>query len=382
MRLFKLIVVAGVLAACAPASEAPPPQPPTPETPEPAPEASEPDPGPFGVILIIGDGAGLDYWSAARLGFPSLGVEELPVIGLVGTTATDNYITDSAAGATAYSTGTKTYNGAIGVGPDSAEVETVLEVAGRRGKATGIVVTSTITHATPASFVAHVVSRYMHFEIAEQMTEADVDVMIGGGRRYFDPVVRQDSVDLLVRLAREATVTDSVAALRALDLDVTDRLVAFIAEDNPEPASRRDLTLGEMTRTALSILGRDDDGFFLMVEGSQIDWRGHGNAALNAVLSEMHDVDSAVRAALEFQQERPNTLIVVTADHETGGLALHYDQMGVFRAHYTTESHTAGMVPLFAGGPGAESFGGMKENDEIGRILLDLIRDDGPAIAP
>lgn len=370
MRFPKLILVAALLTACAP---------PAPEAEGPTPE---PEPGPFGVILVIADGTGLNYWSAAKLGFPSLGVEELPVIGLVGTQSADNYITDSGAGATAFAAGVKTYNGAIGVGPDSSAVETVLEVAEGRGKATGLVVTSSITHATPAAFAAHVPDRGRHFQIAAQMAESGVDVMIGGGRRFFDPTERTDEVNLLAQLAEDAVVTDSVAAFQALDPDTIDRLVAFTAEGNPPPASRRSLTLAEMTRAALSILERDDDGFFLMVEASQVDWRGHDNAPLNVVLSEMYDLDGAVRAALEFQFERPNTLIVVTADHETGGLALHYDEMGVFRANYTTDGHTAGMVPLFAGGPGADLVGGMKENDEIGRMLLDLIRGDGPAVAP
>jgi alkaline phosphatase len=119
-----------------------------------------------------------------------------------------------------------------------------------------------------------------------------------------------------------------------------------------------------------------------MVEGSQMDWRGHDNAPLGEVIAELSDFNGAIAAALAFQEQRPNTLVVVTADHETGGLALHYDQMGVFRANYTTDTHTAGMVPLFARGPGAAAFTGIRENDAVGRLLLELVRENGETFAP
>ena len=362
-----MILAVTLLAACSAPPEAP------------APEAPA---GPFSVILFIGDGTGLNYWSVARLAFPDIAVEQLPEVGLVGTTPSDGYITDSAAGATAFAAGVKTYNGAIGVGPDTAAVVTVLERAEALGKATGLVATSTITHATPASFAAHVPDRNMHFAIAAQLAGSGVDVMIGGGRRYFDPSERPDSADLLTALDSSYTVADSGAALGALDLSTVDRLAAFIDADQPGKASERTVTLAAMTEAALQVLERDEDGFFLMVEGSQIDWRGHDNAPLGELLGELYDFDQAIRAALAFQERRPNTLIVVVADHETGGMALHYDDAGGFGPHYTTTGHTAGMIPLFAGGPGAESLGGVKENDHVGRILLELIEGNGTTLAP
>lgn len=376
-RFAKLILLAALFTACTA-----PPEPPAPV-----------QPGPFSVILFIGDGAGLNYWSALRAISPDLAVDQFPVIGLVGTESTNSRVTDSAAGATAFAAGVKTYNGAVGVGPDSTPVKTVLERAADRGKATGLVATSTITHATPAAFAAHVPSRDLYYHIAAQLAEADVDVMLGGGRLYFDPAERPDGEDLIGRLRRRATVVDSAAALtRLLEGEEfhgagagspqpgrrIERLVGFTAGGNPPPAPRRAFSLAELTQTAVSVLERDGDGFFLMVEASQIDWRGHDNAPLYEVMPEIQDLDGAIEEALRFQERRPNTLIIVVADHETGGLALHYDQMGVFRAHYTTDGHTAGMVPLFAAGPGAEALGGIKENDEIGRILMGLIEADGP----
>lgn len=383
-RFANMLLLAAVLAGCAGPAE-------TAARPEAA-DTAAPAAGPFSIILFIADGTGLNYWSVLRASTPGMALETFPVIGLVGTAASNSRVTDSAAGATAYAAGVKTYNGAIGVGPDSTPVVTVLERAEDRGKATGLVATSTITHATPAAFAAHVVDRNMHDEIAAQLTDADVEVLLGGGRVFFDPAERPDREDLLGRLRRRATVVDSAAALvRLLDADGTngsgsasgahppiERLVGFTSAQNPPPAYDRVLSLADLTNAALGVLERDEDGFFLMVEASQIDWRGHDNVPLRELIPELQDLNWAVREALRFQQRRPNTLIVVTADHETGGMALHYDEMGVFRAHYTTESHTAGLVPLFAIGPGAEALGGVRENDEIGRILMGLIEDDGP----
>lgn len=373
-RLLKLSLVVAFVAACAPS---------TPDAPAPGdtPELAA-DPGPFSVILMIGDGTGLNYWSAARLELGDVAVERMPVVGLVGTASWDSRVTDSAAGATAYASGLKTYNGGLGVGPDTAPAETVLEQAADEGKATGLVATSTIVHATPAAFASHVPSRNQYFDIASQMAGAGVDVMLGGGRAYFDPTVRPDSVDLLARLRRHATVVDSAGGLAGLDLTDVDHLVGFTAPRQPPAVAERRPSLGTLTDMALQVLARDRDGFFLMVEGSQMDWRGHDNAPLDQVVAELRDFNGAIEAALAFQKTRPNTLVVVTADHETGGLALHPDSTGVFGAHYTTGNHTAGLVPLFAVGPGADRLAGIRENDAVGRILMDLIRRDGETLAP
>ena len=367
MRRFTTLVLLAALAACG----TPAPEPPAPAT-EPV------EPGPFSVILYIADGAGLNYWSAARLAYHDLAINRFSIVGLVGTTSSNSKITDSGAGATAFAAGVKTYNGAIGVGPDPTAVETVLELAAARGKATGLVVTSTLTHATPASFVAHVAKRDFYFEIAEQMAHADVDVMLGGGRSYFDPAVRPDGQDLLGVLRDRATVVDTAPALLELDPSRVKRLVGFTASNNPPPARKRSPNLAQLTDLALQVLEREPNGFFLMVEGSQIDWAGHDNAPLDVLLPEVQDLDMAIRTGLQFQNRRPNTLLVVVSDHETGGLALNGDEMGVFRAHYTTEGHTASMVPLFARGPGAASLTGVFENDFVGQMLLGLVRENGP----
>ena len=337
----------------------------------------------------------------------------------------------TAMGATAYASGIRTYNGAIGVDSDTISVPTVLEQVRDRGWATGLVATSSVTHATPASFAAHVPLRAMQFEIARQLVESGVDVLLGGGRRWFSDETRPDSVDLVGRLLRTHSAAMDASELRALDLDSTDRLFGLFAEDGMLPAPRRSPGLPDMTRAAIEVLDHDEDGFFLMVEGSQPDWRGHDNGPVQAITAEMLDFDRAIAVGLEYQRSHPETLIVVLADHETGGLAVQLANDSVnmietaaeleiassrlagvaellpdpkraelelmadsllasavqirrgartagqtvsLRATYTTRNHTAQMIPLFASGPGAERFGGMIDNWRVGELLLELTR--------
>lgn len=336
---------------------------------------------PFSVILFIGDGAGMAYWTAARFSYAPLAVDRMPVTGLVDTQASNSRITDSAAGATAYAAGVRTFNGAIGVDADSTPVRTVLELAESRGMSTGLVATSTITHATPASFAAHVPSRHMHDAIAADMAERDIDVLLGGGKQFFDPATREDGADLLSRVVRNGAYVETAADFRGLDLDTVQTLVGFFADDNPPPVWERELPLAELTRTGLDLLSRDREGFFLMVEGSQIDWQGHDNAPLQDVVAEVRDFDMAIAEALAFQQERPNTLVLVVADHETGGLSLVFDSTGAVTGRYTTTGHTGEMVPLFAAGPGAGAFTGVLDNHVVGQLLLRMVADGGPGHA-
>lgn len=370
MRRFAILLMV-VAAACS----APPPT----TTTAPAPGGATVPDGPFSVILFIGDGAGVPQWSAAAHAASGLAIHSFPVVGLVDTRASNSRVTDSAAGATAFAAGVRTFNGAIGVAADSTPVRTVLELAESRRMSTGLVATSTLTHATPASFAAHVPSRALHMEIAADMAEQDIEVLLGGGLRYFDPAQRPDGKDLIGRITRDAAYVTTPEAFRALDPDTITALVGLFAADNPPPVGSRSPSLAELTRGALDVLEKDEQGFFLMVEGSQIDWRAHENASIHEIIAEVLDFDFAIREALRFQQDRRgNTLIVVVADHETGGLSLHGDAMGVFGAHYTTEGHTAEMVPLFAVGPGAEAFGGVRDNDAVGRLLLELVAEGGP----
>jgi alkaline phosphatase len=337
---------------------------------------------PESVILMIGDGTGVAYWSAARLARKDLAVSDFPVMGLVDTQSASSRVTDSGAAATAYASGVRTYNGAIGVSPDTTPMETVLEMARDQGKATGLVATVRINHATPAAFAAHVASRQMYGEIARQMVGAGLTVMVGGGAGYFDGSASLGAPDMLPALGKRYTVVTDPASFLALDPDKVKMLLGLLAPRDLPAAPDRSITLAEMTRTALAVLDRDPDGFFAMVEGSQIDYRGHDNAPLPAVVAEVLDFDGAIREARRYQASHPGTLIVVLADHETGGLALHEDASGAFGAHYTTTGHTEEMIPLFAAGPGAQRFAGIHDNDEIGRILMDLATGGTPTPVP
>jgi alkaline phosphatase len=323
------------------------------------------------VILFIGDGAGVSYWTLARFASEDLAINEFRVVGLVDTRASNARITDSAAAATAYACGVRTYNGAIGVDPDTVSVPTVLEQARDRGWATGLVATSSVTHATPASFAAHVPLREMEFEIARQMVESGVDVLLGGGRRWFSARTRPDGADLVGRLSRTHTAAMDVDQLRSVDLESTNRLFGLFAADGMPPATRRTPALPDMTRAAIEVLDHDEDGFFLMVEGSQPDWRGHDHEPVQAVTAEMLDFDRAIGVGLDYQRRHPETLIVVVADHETGGLAVQLANDSL-RVAYTTDGHTAQMIPLFASGPSAERFGGIIDNWRVGELLLEL----------
>ncbi len=328
---------------------------------------------PTRVILFIGDGVGVAYWTAALFAADALSVQQLPVVGLVDTRST-SYITDSAAGATAYATGVRTYNGAIGVGPDSLPRKTVLEIARERGLATGLVATSSITHATPAAFAAHVANRAEEFEIASQIARQDITVLLGGGKRFFDPAQRPDRRDLLGQMLRSYIYVTSSDSLLPVANRGPARLLGLFAEEGMPKAMGRSPSLAEMTLAALAVLTRDPEGFFLMVEGSQPDWRGHENAPIQEVIDEMLDFDRAIAAGIEYQRGRPETLIVVVADHETGGLAIQSNSTGKFTAGYTTTSHTGEMVPLFAGGPRAERFAGILTSSRVGELLIEAVK--------
>ena len=339
------------------------------------------------VIFMIGDGMGMVQIAAARIYAVGpdrlLNIDRLPVTGLVKTHSANQLITDSAAGATALSTGVKTNNGVIGLSPQGDTLQTVLERLKREGKATGLVVTSTITHATPAGFAAHVSSRKNEPKIAEQLLRNRVNVLLGGGRMFFLPESakgskRPDNRDLLAEAVRGGyqvvETRDQLAAARGPFL-----LGLFAAggltTKPPEPS------LAEMTAKALDILSQNPRGFFLMVEGSQIDWACHANDA-NYEVRQMLLFDQAVGKALDFARRDGHTLVVITADHETGGMAINGGSRSgrPLAIAWTTTHHTGVNVPVFAYGPGAGAFSGVHDNTEIPRILARLLRlKDFPA---
>ncbi|HBX67082.1 MAG: alkaline phosphatase [Balneola sp.] len=328
------------------------------------------------IIFLIGDGTGIAQLTSgqyATVGSDGLlHVQTMPVTGIVKTHSSDNLITDSASGATAYSCGLKTYNGAIGVNPDKTPCKTILELAEEKGLSTGLVSTSSITHATPASFAAHVESRSMEDEIAAQFLNSGVEVLLGGGVEYFSSEDRSDSRDLISEFSDKGYQV----LLNADDLNnsTSDKLLGLFASDGLERAEGEPSTAA-MTSKALEILNKNEKGFFLMVEGSQIDWGGHGNSA-DYVINEVQDFDAAVKAALDFAQEDGETLVVVTADHETGGMTLQRQTADgdSLEIYWTTGYHTGTPVPLMAYGPNATEFMGWRDNTYVGKKLAELLQ--------
>jgi alkaline phosphatase len=350
---------------------------------------------PPNIILLIGDGAGLAYWSAAKLAGDSLAIERMPVAGLVDTRGSDYpRLVDSAAGATAFASGVRSYNGAIGVGvrcrelmrADSAAVmrdpascdplPSFFDLARERGMSTGLITTTNITDATPAAFASHVPDRSMQAEVAQQYIRKGIDVLMGGGRDFFDGTARADGRDLLVDLCQRAVCLSNAEEFNAYRPD--DRSVVGLFAPRLMPAAaEREPSLAMMTRAALAKLSRNPAGFVLMVEEEGTDEAGHHNWPLPQLLDEVRSLNAATEVALAFAQTHPNTLVIVVADHETGGLTLKRDA-DTLAVAYSTTGHTHEMVPLFAAGPGAERFGGVKENWEIGRLLMDVVRAEQP----
>ena len=320
------------------------------------------------IILLIGDGMGLAQLSSAYyFSDTTPNFSRFKYIGLHQTTPVGNLITDSAAGATAFSTGQKSYNSAIGVDKDTMPLETILEWAAKQGKHTGLVATSSITHATPASFYAHVKNRYLQEEIAAYFVNAPVDFAAGGGIQYFNK--RADGKNLLDSLVAKGVDVDTTE-LGAMPLS-DQRHAYLLAPDSLRSiwGGRGDF-LPKATSLALDFLSQHKDGFFLMVEGSQIDWGGHNKNA-QFIINEVIDFDQTVGLALDFAARDGNTLVIVTADHETGGFALSapsvfgVDDYSHIVPTFSTSGHTASLIPVLAYGPGADQFMGVYQNNAI-----------------
>ena len=333
------------------------------------------------IIYMIGDGMGVAHISAAQISqdYAPLAMERAHFVGLAKTYSANNRITDSAAAGTALSTGHKTNNGMIGVTPDSLHVSSIREKAERAGMPTGVVVTYPATNATPAAFVAHVDNRHKEDEIATFYISNKVDVFMGGGSKRFNQ--RADSLNLFDTLReRGYTIASSLSEVKTIN---EGQVAVLPTEDSmPSYLGGRGDFLPEATAKTLEILGnnakKERTGFFLMVEGSQIDGKAHGHD-LEGMIAELKDFDRAVEVAFNYADTHPGTLVVVTADHETGGLTivngnrkfdLHDHQVDYA---WTTGGHTGGMVPIFAYGTGAEHFSGVFENNDIPKIMCRLL---------
>lgn len=322
---------------------------------------------PLNIVLVIGDGMGLAHIALAEYLYkPPSPLSTMEVVGLQKTHSASHLETDSGAAGTALSCGVKTYNAAIGVDADSHAVTSIFELAHKRGLKTGFVVTSSVVHATPASFYAHVYSRGAYEVIASQLSHANVDVFVGGGERYFSNRY-SDNVNLITDLKNKGysvfTLDDPRSRIHLDNIRKEQRIACFTAYEDPIRATMGRTYLPMMATEVMAALKkRSDRGYFLMVEASQVDWAAHANDAEWLAL-EMQDAFQAIAGILEQAREDGNTLVIVTADHECSYLSIKGRKTP--RLEFNSKVHSSQMVPVFADGPGAEEFLGIYENTAI-----------------
>lgn len=327
---------------------------------------------PKNIVFIIGDGMGLAHiYDGMVVNGNKLQMERFKNIGFSKTYSSNNFTTDSGAGGTAIACGVKTKNGMIGMSPDSVVVESILEVAEKNGLSTGLVAACNITHATPASFIAHQVSRKMTQEIAADFLKTDIDVFIGGGRRDFEK--RLDNRNLTEELkAKNYTVAYNMEDVKRVK---SGKLAAMLVEDHIAAYPERGEMLPEASMVAIDILDNNKKGFFIMIEGSQIDWAAHDNNGPQ-IAKEVLDLDNTIGKVLDYAEKNKNTLVIVTADHETGGLTMPTGDLSKneLTTLFSTKNHSGIPVPIFAYGPGAENFTGFMENTSFKNKLIKVLK--------
>lgn len=324
------------------------------------------------IIFLIGDGMGLASASMMQVenNYDPTIFDSADNIALQKTYSMDNRVTDSAASGTALATGYKTNNTYLGVLADGTPVESLMEVTKREGKRTGIVVTTYLQHATPAAFYAHINSRHEYLAITEQLVGSNLDIAIGGGMAFFEERYKEN--------VEETLKNNGFTLAKSLDevtsIEPNKRVLALLADKEIE---NRSGYLANATREALRLLD-NEEGFALMVEGSLIDGMGHANDA-KAQQGEMRDFMEAIEVAVDFAKHHPDTLVVVTGDHETGGLSIVscdadfcLSEQGV-EYRWTTKGHSGTMLPIYLYGTAAENINGIMENAELGAKLKELI---------
>ena len=337
------------------------------------------------IIFCIGDGMGLGQIAVSRMSAAGPGgtlyMERMPVSGFVRTHSANALVTDSAAAGTALASGVKTRNDMVGMAPNGTSYQTILEAAKDKGMATGLVVTSQITHATPAVFASHVKGRDMQDKIAEQLIANKVNVLFGGGKEYFLPKSssgskRSDQKNLI----KQATEAGYIYIQSEEELKAARQThILGLFQLGPLTTVTPEPTLAELTAKAIEVLNRErkesgKEGFFLMVEGSQIDWACHNNDTAHTIRQTLL-FDEAVKAAIDFAQKDKQTLVIVTADHETGGLIIKGGSTRGRRldVKWSTSGHSAMPVPVYAFGPGADIFAGTNDNTDIPKKFANLL---------
>ncbi|MDC0928283.1 alkaline phosphatase [Flavobacteriaceae bacterium] len=314
------------------------------------------------IIMMIGDGMGLSQISSGMYSnnnYTSL--ERSHHIGLIKTHSLDDLVTDSAASGTAMSSGVKTYNRVVGLDKNFSPVNSILEISRDKGYMTAIIATSTIVHATPASYYSKVKSRYDYEEIASQLSKSNINFFVGGGEKYFND--RRDKRNLMNEM-------DDYLFANSLEnfIKINSNKIGFLT-DYDEPIGKhegRKPSLEDIVQATVQKLSSFNKPFFLLVEGSQIDWGGHDNDSEH-MISEMLEFDRTVGKVFNFADKDKNTIVVITADHETGGLSIIDGNLEDSKVvnKYVSDSHTATMVPIFSFGPYSSLFKGIYDNTEI-----------------
>ena len=316
------------------------------------------------IILVIGDGVGPNQITLSRIAIGGLDfrlfIDQMPYHGTSLTHSYDNAYTDSAAAATAWSTGFKTKTRYLSLDPDKKILETIVELLSKKGYASGVVATSSVTHATPAALYAHIDNRYEYKEIANQLINSSIHIALGGGKKFFD----------LNKINDTHHVLTSKESLQ-LNFDYSKKLIGLFDDDGIERSNEKP-TQRQMTNFALKHLNKQCDGFFLMTEGSQIDWAGHDNDA-NKMIEEFRDFDLTIKDLIKFVNKNNDTLLIITSDHETGGLQILKQDNDNVIIQWGTGRHTSTPVGVHAYGPGAELFQGLMDNTDIHYKMLEAI---------
>ena len=323
------------------------------------------------IIFMIGDGMGLEQISAAWVcNGGKLNLDNFTYVGLQRTYSANKLVTDSAAAGSALATGQKTNNGMIAMNPDTVAVKSLAEEAMEKGKRAGAAVTCRVTDATPAVFFSHAPSRKLMDDIAIQMTNSGLYFLSGGGTKYWSG--REDGVDLVGQAeAMGYTYVETKEDMMAVE---EGPVIALMDEYELQPALDRGDILPSAVEKALQLLD-NKKGFFLMIEGSMIDDGGHDNKA-GKTMEEIFDFDRTLGLVLEWAEKDGETLVIVTADHATGGMTLlggSIDEKKI-RVNYSTTGHNGVALPVFAWGPHAEDFVGIYENAELSDKIRALIK--------
>ncbi len=323
------------------------------------------------IIFMIGDGMGLEQISAAWVcNGGKLNLDNFTNVGIQRTYSANKLVTDSAAAGSALATGQKTNNGMIAMNPDTVAVKSLAEEAMEKGKRAGAAVTCRVTDATPAVFFSHAPSRKLMDDIAVQMTNSGLYFLSGGGTKYWSG--REDGVDLVGHAeAMGYTYVETKEEMMAVE---EGPVIALMDEYELQPALDRGDILPSSVQKALQVLD-NKKGFFLMIEGSMIDDGGHDNKA-GKTMEEIFDFDRTLGLVLEWAEKDGQTLVIVTADHATGGMTLlggSIDGQRI-RVNYSTTGHNGVALPVFAWGPHAEDFVGIYENAELSDKIRALIK--------